>query len=297
MKKSLIALAVIGAFTGTAFADGSNVQLYGIIDMGVVHYSGLKPTNAGAPGVAANATSSSTGLDSGGQSSSRIGLKGTEDLGGGLKAIFQVETGFCAAGTNQNTNGKGGNSNGYCSGGGFMQRTSMVGLTGNFGTAIAGRVNTPLWNDELAADPFGGGMTGNIDNISNVAFAGVNRANQVVAYVSPDFMGFTGTAVYSFAPTSATVNLAQGGNTTRAYELNGGYKNGPMFATVDYLHLSNIDALSPNAASGNADKHWQVTGGYDFGIAKVTALYQHLKVDTSSGDRTVWMLGGTVPVG
>ncbi|OYV29467.1 MAG: porin [Thiomonas sp. 20-64-9] len=288
MKKSLIALAVVGAFTSSAFAEGSNVQLYGIIDLGVTHFTGLRPSSG-------TGTVSSTGLDSGGQSSSRIGLKGSEDLGGGLKAIFQAETGFCAAGTNQNINGTGGNSNGYCSGGGFMQRTSIVGLTGGFGTVVAGRMNTPLWNDEIAADPFGAGLTGNIDNISNVR--SVQRANQTVAYVSPDLMGFTGTAVYSFAPTSATVNLAQGGSTTRAWELNGAYKNGPMFATLDYLRITNINGLTANSSSGNADKHWQVTGGYDFGIAKVTGLYQDLKVDASSGKRTVWMLGASVPVG
>jgi predicted porin len=290
MKKSLLALAIVGAFTGTAFADGSNVQLYGLIDLGVVHFSGLAPSSG-------SGTVSSTSLDSGGQSSSRIGLKGTEDLGGGLKAVFQLETGFCAAGTNQNTNGQGGNSNGYCSGGGFMQRTSMVGLAGDFGTVVGGRLNTPLWNAELAADPFGGGLTGNIDNISNVRFAGVQRANQVVAYVSPNFSGFTGTVVYSFAPTSATVNLAQGGNTTRAWELNGGYSNGPIFANLDYLHISNMNGLTPNSNLGNAAKHWQVTGGYDFGIAKVSALYQRLTEDNLSGNRNVWMLGATVPVG
>ena len=304
MKKSLIALAVVGAFTSSAFAEGSNVQLYGIIDLGVTHFSGLKPSSG-------TGTVSSTGLDSGGQSSSRIGLKGSEDLGGGLKAIFQAETGFCAAGTNQNTDGKGGNSSGYCSGGGFMQRTSIVGLTGGFGTVVAGRMNTTLWNAEIAADPFGAGLTGNIDNISNVRFAGVTRANQTVAYVSPDFAGFTGTAVYSFAPTSATVNLNQGGSTTRAWELNGAYNNGPMFASLDYLRVTNLGSAagsnltSPNVAGllyanssdGNAAKHWQVTGGYDFGIAKVTGLYQDLKVDSVSGKRTVWMLGATVPVG
>jgi predicted porin len=325
MKKSLIALAVIGAFTGTAFADGSNVQLYGTIDLGVVHFSGLAPTYTNSNGQTAidrtggHGTVSSTSLDSGGQSSSRIGLKGTEDLGGGLKAIFQAETGLCAAGTNQNTDGKGGNSGGYCSGGGFMQRTAMVGLTGGFGTVVAGRLNTPLWNSELAADPFAGGMTGNIDNISNVAFADAKRANQVVAYVTPDFMGFTGTAVYSFAPFSDGVNLSQGGNTTRAWELNGSYNNGPIFASLDYLRGTNMGVyqpvngnpgnlidtglgpntarLSTNSSQGLAVKHWQVTGGYDFGIAKVAAMYQNLKVDNVSGDRTVWMLGATVPVG
>ncbi|MGC8508323.1 MAG: porin, partial [Thiomonas sp.] len=59
----------------------------------------------------------------------------------------------------------------------------------------------------------------------------------------------------------------------------------------------NTAQLSANSSQGLAVKHWQATGGYDFGIAKVAAMYQNLKVDNVSGDRTVWMLGATVPVG
>ncbi|MBN2692892.1 MAG: porin, partial [Burkholderiaceae bacterium] len=94
-KKSLIALAVVGAFSGSAFAADS-VQLYGLIDMGVGHFTGIAPSNntSAAPG----STASYTGLMSGVVAGSRIGLKGTEDLGGGLKAIFKAETGFCPAG-------------------------------------------------------------------------------------------------------------------------------------------------------------------------------------------------------
>ncbi|MBU6511981.1 MAG: porin, partial [Betaproteobacteria bacterium] len=116
MKKSLIALAVFGAFSGAALADGSNVQLYGLIDLGVTHFTG------GADG---NVTQLSSGVQSG----SRIGVKGTEDLGGGLSTIFDVETGFCA---NGNTGAAG--SSAYCTGGpggpGFMGRQAWVGLKG-----------------------------------------------------------------------------------------------------------------------------------------------------------------------
>ena len=85
MKKSLIALAVLGTFGMGAAQAADTVQLYGIIDLGVAHFN-----NDGAGSV--------TKLGTGGQSGSRIGLKGTEDLGGGLSAFFQAETGFCANG-------------------------------------------------------------------------------------------------------------------------------------------------------------------------------------------------------
>ena len=115
MKKSLLALAVFGAFSGAAFAQ-SNVQLYGIIDLGVTHFTGLKPASG-------TGTVSSTGLSSGAQSPSRIGVKGTEDLGGGLKVFFTAETGFCSAGTNSAAlTTAGANPSNFCSGGGFMQR-------------------------------------------------------------------------------------------------------------------------------------------------------------------------------
>src|SRR5688500_13267011 len=82
MKKSLLALAVLGAFAGAASAQ-TNVTIYGVADVGIAR------TDSDAPG--SNAT---WGLNSGIQSGSRLGFRGTEDLGGGLSAIFQLENGF-----------------------------------------------------------------------------------------------------------------------------------------------------------------------------------------------------------
>ena len=288
MKKSLLALAVIGAFSGSAFAADS-VQLYGIVDMGIAHYTGVKPS-------AGTGDASFTGLQSGIQSPSRIGIKGTEDLGGGLSAIFNAETGFCAAGTNVT----GGNSGGYCSGGGFMQRQSYVGLTGSFGTVVGGRLYNPAYNNQVAIDPFGFGLTGSIGNTSLLTQNGVanlTRADQTLAYITPNFSGFNATLAYTFNVGSATQPINTAGSTSRAYWLSGNYNNGPITAGVDYSQITNMQNINAAFDIGAKAKMYDIFGGYDFGIAKVTGLYSNLKVDGISGSQKQWMLGATVPVG
>ncbi len=297
MKKSLIALAVLGAFAGVGTAQAADsVQLYGIIDLGVTHFTGLKPAGTGT------GTVSSTGLSSGVQSGSRIGVKGKEDLGGGLSAIFTAETGFCAAGTNQNqgTVSPGSPAGGFCTGGGFMQRQAFAGLTGGFGTLVAGRMYTPVFNAEAnVADPFGWGLTGTMGNISIVGQLGLARANQAVAYVSPSFGGFTVTGAYSFAPLAAgTVPTASGvgSNVPRAGILQGQYANGPITAGLSYLMATNIMINSGGVNDGKASM-WQAYGAYDLGVAKLSAIYERASSDYVSGNLRFWSLGATVPVG
>lgn len=280
MKKSLVALAVLGALTGSAYAADS-VQLYGIVDMGVAHYS--------------NGMGSVTKLGTGIQSGSRIGLKGTEDLGGGLKALFQLETGFCAnGGSTVLKNGSAApTGNQYCTGAGFMGRTSMVGLTGSFGTAVAGRIYSLTFDDQAAVDPFGYGLTGTISNIGIIGAP--PRVNQTVAYISPDFSGFHVAGAYIFNDGLNTPPAGASLSTTGAYNLQAGYKNGPIWVSADYLRA--------NGYNGNAAaKHSMIVGSYDFGVAKLAAMYAQDKLsDVTTGAETgnlqAWMLGATVPVG
>ncbi|MHB1666546.1 porin, partial [Thiomonas sp.] len=287
MKKSLLALAVLGAFSGAAFAQ-SSVQLYGIIDLGVAHYS--------------NGNSSVTKLGTGIQAGSRIGIKGTEDLGGGLSAFFDAETGFCAnGGTYASAPGNvgfctGGNL-GYGGGGGFMQRQAFAGLKGNFGAVSFGRQYTLTFLDQANIDPFGYGMTGTISNIGLIGAPA--RASQSIIYQSPNFSGFNVAGLYVFGD-----GMSSGGaltppagstyNTTGQYNLHGGYNNGPIMVGVDYLR--------ENWYNGNAAaKHTMIVGSYDFGVAKLAGMYaqnQQGTVAGTSGDKLdVWMLGATVPVG
>lgn len=296
MKRTAIGLAILAGFSGAAYAGGSQVQLYGIIDMGLTHFNGIA-----APG---GGETSSTGLSSGVNDASRIGVKGTENLGGGLSALFQAETGFCAAGLNQDAPTTASSAyQSFCTGGGFMQRLTWVGLRGNFGTLKAGRMWLPIFLNESDIDPFGGGLTGEATNTSVVGqlFGGaLFRASQMVQYVSPSLSGFKGSAAYSFAPGSkGTVPTASAGGSKvgRAIVLNGSYSNGPVYLNLDYTELTNREANPATGVNDGSAKIWQIGGAYDFHVMTLGADYERATVDYLSGNMHSWLLGATVPLG
>ncbi len=171
MKKSIAALAVAGTLCGWAQAQ-SAVNIYGIVDMGYVNERG------GAAG-------SISKLTSGAQSGTRIGFKGTEDLGDGMKALFVLETGIKAdeGGFNQN--------------GTAFGRQTFVGLQSNGGTVTLGRQYTPYFLAMNAADPFASGTAGSALNLFPNA-GNFNRMNNSVKYATPNIDGFTGELAYGF---------------------------------------------------------------------------------------------------
>jgi predicted porin len=294
MKKSLIALAVFGMFTGAAMADGNSVTLYGKIDAGLTHFTGL---NNGAGG-----TTSSTGLSSGVTGGDRIGVKGTEDLGGGLKVLFDAETGFCGTGNNQMNSTNAASAQTFCTGSGyFMGRQAYLGLTGDFGTVLAGRLYDAIFGAEANLDPFGAGLTGQSANLDVVVGQlGLIRSNQALAYVTPNLSGFTGTAAYVMAAGKGTVaDAAVPGtsNVPRAFDLKGEYANGPIYAVLDYAQVQNGVANPTSLVNDGKIKVWLAGASYDFGVAKVVAEYQTAKKDYFTGKTDYWMLGATVPVG
>jgi predicted porin len=310
MKKTLLAMALLGTFSSAAMA-ADNVQLYGIIDLGVEHLS--------------YDNTSVNRLGSGGQSTSRIGVKGTEDLGGGLSAFFTAETGFCAngndsggssvyKGTSQGAQYQAGGS--YCSGGNFMGRLSIIGLKGGFGTFQMGRFYSFNYIAATQIDPFGTGMTGTIKNI-DPASNNYTRVSQGMAYITPNFAGFTAGLAYAFGAQPSSTSNGQ------AYELNLNYKNGPLMVGADYLrhnytataagsfnpYTSLAKEIGP-AATVPADGYFtnkisEIYGSYDLGVAKLSAMYSQQKYGdglTYAGanqapDLRVWMLGAKVPVG
>jgi predicted porin len=292
-KKSLIALAVVGAFSGSAFAADS-VQLYGIIDMGVGHFTGIAPSNTtAAPG----STASYTGLMSGVVAGSRIGLKGSEDLGGGLKAIFKAETGFCPAGTNQT----GAGTSGYCTGGSFMGRAGLLGLQGSFGTVQMGRYFTSMFTNEINYDPFQAGFTGAYSNFSlgiygfdGKAVGSLLRSNQTITYISPSLAGLTVRGDYSFNTGAATAPINTAGNKPTLLSLDGNYAFGNV-ATVgaNYTKVNNLTG----ANSDGAYKVWQLFGSYNVGLANLMAIYERGTADFYSGHDSSWLIGANAPVG
>jgi predicted porin len=181
MQKKLIALAVAALASGAAFAQ-SNVQIYGSIDVGFSH----RGDNI------AKHVDSQNAIDSGISSGNRLGFTGTEDLGNGVKALFQIEAGYYADTGRSAQDGR------------LFGRQAFAGLTGGFGTAIAGRLYTPHYSFLSAIDPFKAGTVGQYRNVFNVGvnYGGENlfnptRVDNAVAYVSPIWGGFNMTAAYS----------------------------------------------------------------------------------------------------
>jgi|YNPMSStandDraft_1061717.scaffolds.fasta_scaffold00282_16 predicted porin len=260
MQKKLIALAVAGLVAAPAMAQ-SNVTIYGLVDVGVSY----RGDNI-APGVG-----SKFSVDSGLQSGNRLGFRGTEDLGGGLKAGFVLETGF------------GIEEPGFRNGGPLFGRQAFVTLSGGFGTLAVGRVYTPQFNLLAAVDPFGLGTVGQMNNIYQID----PRVDNTVAYISPNFSGLTVTAAYVNHLTGP--ETLGNDNDTRVYALSPVYQNGPLMIGLNY---HKIDPQTAGAADLDV---WDLAGSYDFGVAKVAAAYGSREV-TATSDRTSWMLGVTVPV-
>ena len=171
MKKSIAALAVAGTLCGWAQAQ-SAVNIYGIVDMGYVNERG------GAAG-------SNSKLTSGAQSGTRLGFKGTEDLGDGMKALFVLETSV-------KTDEGGFNQNGTAFG-----RQTFVGLQSDGGTLTLGRQYTPYFLTINAADPFASGTAGTALNLFPNA-GNANRMNNSVKYATPNIDGFSGEIAYGF---------------------------------------------------------------------------------------------------
>ncbi|MFO1232637.1 MAG: porin [Paenacidovorax caeni] len=214
MKKSLLALAVLAA-SGAAMAQ-SSVTLYGVADAGVTYVNGDK---------------SWSGVTSGNNLTSRIGFRGVEDLGGGLKANFRLEAGLNL----DNGDGNSGYSTSNAANGLAFKRQSTVGLEGGFGEVRLGRELTAAYNATARYDVFwfrGPGpvppvrANGDIADDNVTAYAAAQTTNQrvsnAVTYVSPNFSGFKAAVNYGFGEVA-------GANSDRQY-LGAGvtYDNGPL---------------------------------------------------------------------
>lgn len=254
MKKSFVALALMGAFSGAAFAQ-SSVTIYGIVDMGLV-----REDNGSAAGA-------KTALDSGIQSGSRLGFKGTENLGGGLKANFVLEMGL-----NPDT--------GASAQGVTFGRQASVGLSGDFGVLNLGRQKSVTYDLGDDIDPFHIGMAGDIGRL----FKTSNRNNNAVTYATNNLSGFVGTVQYAFGEVAGDTAAS------RTIGLSGKYQAGPVMAAIAYEKVN--DALGNDLAGG---KKTLIGGTYDFGVAKAHAAFETIKGGTS--DQRVWMIGTTVPFG
>lgn len=240
MKKSLLALAVLGAFAGAASAQ-SSVTLYGLIDANLGKSFG----------------SSDKRMDQG--ATSRLGVRGVEDLGGGLGAVFQFEHRF-DSGTGQQLGQWSGNAKDVGTQS-FWNARSYVGLQGGFGKILLGREYTQAFWQQLAADPWG------YDTVaapltSGVASGGVanNRLNNAVTYS-------IAAAGFSFGAQIAEANT----NGSSVFTSNAAKKPFNVAAAYDIGGLA-VGVAYENP--GDADDKWTVVrASYKFGAVKVGGLY------------------------
>ncbi|MDR0528728.1 MAG: porin [Zoogloeaceae bacterium] len=272
-KKTSVALAAAALASGAAFAQ-SSVTVNGVVDIGFSHRSDSFFDHQ----------KSKNSVDSGQSTGSRISFSGAEDLGNGNKAIFMLEAGFSTdTGSHADPAGQ------------LFNEQAYLGLTGNWGTAIAGRLVTPRHEFLRALDPFHAGTTGSYRNVYNdVPLTDVDRVNNTVAYVSPSFSGFNVTAAYA---TDAVGEENPGGTgDARVIALLPRYANGPLDIGVSYQH---IKIKAPSGFSDTKQKQWTLGGSYDFGALKLSAAYDSAKLDDGSySDKLkTWLLGVSVPFG
>lgn len=265
MKKSLLALAVLGAFAATASAQTS-ITIYGSFDGGVRNV-----TNATAAG-------SKLSMSSGGTyNSNRLGFKGVEDLGGGLNAHFNLEAGF-------NTGTGAGNA-------GLFDRTALVGLGGAWGTVDLGRQYSVNFKTIGAYDPFNYKYTAIIPVSTQGASGGVilHRLNNDIQYTGT-FGGVTARAEYALGEQAGSASQGS----TQAVGVS--YAGGPFNAGVAYTQGKRV---AGGLVADQDLRNWTAGGAYATGPFRVAVGYADLRQDQAAGgDNRVkdWWLGGSYSI-
>lgn len=300
MKKQLIALAALAA-TSSAFAQ-SSVTLYGNLDASVGRKQTLNfvadPDTGDLTGIA---KSGATKVDSSDLYESYFGLRGTEDLGGGLKAVFKLEAPIAV----DSGAAVGGSSN-------YFSKNAFVGLAGDFGSVSLGRIESLFKLESAAFNPFGtsavyspsarlglgkGQVVSLISDLDpTFALPSTDGSwSNTVAYASPNLSGLTFGAQYS-AKESGKGSAADGTYNGGAYDLSVGYAAGPLAASLVYGEVRSTNAT----ASAVKNKAWLLGASYDFGVVKAFGQYGQDKYtrrnETGSLKPKFFQLGVSAPV-
>ena len=229
-------------------------------------------------------------VGSGGESGTRWGLRGTEDLGGGLKAVFNFEQGVDISDNSVSQGNVGGvtpNSPTSSTGGRIFSRTAQVGLSSaQAGDVLFGRGFTPFYVLWSSIDPMGGGMVGGAQNF---AVGNVTRFDNGIYYYTPKVYGLQLTSAYRLGE-SATDNTTTGSvkNGGNAWNATLTYSAGPLLVGASWLSVK-------NALNNNTNRTGFVGASYDFSIVKLDAMYFHDKNQTTNR-RQSYALGVTVPI-
>lgn len=272
MKKTLAAVAVLGAFAGSALA--ADVQLYGIVDLGVGY------NHVDVDGLKTSGDIDKFEMKTGQASGSRWGIKGTEDLGNGLTVGFILEDGF---------NADDGSESGV-----MFNRESSLFLEGGFGKIAFGRIGSinngqSSWAKVGMINAFGtsdwGGYSVQVGNMMATAA----QWDNMIAYQTPDFAGFKVYAQYGMGNqlsdeyenadgllVDKTYGVENESSSNRYYAIGLTYNNGPFagYFAVDSINYSSVTGLTTETGDlefGDTDDSLTVTlgGSYDFEVVKV----------------------------
>ncbi len=296
MKKSLIALAALAA---TASFAQSSVQIDGIFDAGLqaIDYKGTKVN-----GIAGN-----------GSSTSQINFRGTEDLGGGLKANFRVETDWNTGFNRANTGaasavGVGATATNTANSAvsSFGNGEIRGGLSGNFGAVDLGVVNFNGLTSYTTGQPYGTAIGGGYGSIARVNAAGdLVRSDNSVKYTSPSFSGLNVTLYKANKQTKGS-NAADNFSSTLgrtdlmgSEEVGVNYANGPVAVSFSSLKQDRNELVATTGGSADTTSTRLNTLGanYAIGAGKVYGLYQTNKKSDSTVDTKYWALSGTYTMG
>lgn len=254
MKKTLLAAALLAGFAGVAQAETS-VTLYGIIDTGI-GYNKVKGDGWDS--------GSRVGMINGVQNGSRWGLRGTEDLGDGLQAVFQLESGFSSSNGNS------------AQGGRLFGRQATIGLqSDSWGRLDFGRQTNIASKYFGSIDPFGAGFTQ--ANIGvGLSAANTVRYDNMVMYQTPSYSGFQFGIGYSFSVDDNTDDDDRVGFRTadnvRGITTGLRYVNGPLNVALSYdqLNASNQQAQDEVDAT---PRMYAIGASYDFEVVKLALAY------------------------
>ena len=279
MKKTLAAVAVLGAFAGSALA--ADVQLYGIVD------TGFQYLNADADITGVDSTNSFS-MESGMQSGSRFGIKGTEDLGNGLTVGFILENQFSSdTGALKNEDS-------------FFHREASLFLEGGFGKVAFGRMGSinggvSSWGKYGVISAFGTSWGNYSAQAGNWAVGG-GMWDNMIAYETPSFAGFKVFAQYGMGntlsdeyvkdhlTTEKTWGTENESSSDRYYAIGASYANGPLnlYFAVDSINYSSASLITTGTnvgdlSYGDTDDSLTVTlgGNYDFEVVKLFAGAQY----------------------
>jgi len=279
MKKSVLALAVLGAFAGAASAQ-SSVTMFGVVDLNVQTVSNNERVY---------------GMGTDGMASSRLGFRGVEDLGGGLKAGFWLEAGLAPDTGRSNTNGNWGSGTENQL---IFNRRSTVSLSNQWGELRLGRDYTATFWSWTVFDPFGTNGVGAATNLAlsgdlqsalaGTTYATLVRANNMVQYILPG--GVFGPGLYGQLQMSAGENS----NGNKYWGGRIGYAAGPFDIAGAY---GLTDCL--NTACTIDLTNWNIGGSWNFGWAKFSGFFSDISAEgpANKAGRQNWYVGVTAPFG